>query len=381
MIRRQMPIWLALRRALLLAIISLPLIAADHAPAQRTLKTYFLSSHLLLAGEISPDETKVAAVSSPENKLQVWDFRSGALVAEAELPAWTVEAGVPQVSYSAQGDLLVVCVERVLHVFRSGDLKEVRQIVIPDEVGAVRYKGHYKPSEGHTSVKSVQLSPITNVAAVEIGHLALGDRLEIYDLTTGAKMRSWSVGPSFAGAEAWHPDGKRVFVVTGDWTRKDREIVEFDIATDARAVRLLVTMPVSSIAVTSDQRVYVVDGRQKGALVARDPTLQVFDLASGKMVHEFGGRGNGVRYHLSVSRDGRRLVAFTGKEEMKFDWEYSIYVPYTLDRTLSVWDLQDNQGIVTSQDLQSLEHSFFSISPAGHFVVVTGQHSQVVELP
>jgi WD40 repeat protein len=129
--------------------------------------------------------------------------------------------------------------------------------------------------------------------------------------------------------------------------------------------------------------VFVVDGRPKGVLVARDPTLRVFDLASGKMVHEFGGRGNGVRYHLSVSRDGRRLVAFTGIQKMEFNWEYWIYVPQLLDRTLSVWDLHNNQGIVTSQDLQGLENSLFSfsISPGGHFVVISGQHPQVVELP
>ncbi|MGA3018159.1 MAG: hypothetical protein ABSF62_13650, partial [Bryobacteraceae bacterium] len=60
-----------------------------------------------------------------------------------------------------------------------------------------------------------------------------------------------------------------------------------------------------------------------------------------------------------------------------------IYVPQLLDRTLSVWDLHNNQGIVTSQDLQGLENSLFSfsISPGGHFVVISGQHPQVVELP
>jgi len=141
-----------------------------------------------------------------------------------------------------------------------------------------------------------------------------------------------------------------------------------------------VAMPVSSIAVTSDQRVLVVDGRQKGVLVARDPALQVFDLASGKMVHEIGGRGNGVRNHLSVSRDGRRLVAFTGLEKMEFNWEYFVYVPHALDQTLSVWELQNYQGIVTSQDLQRLENGF-SISPGGHFVAVSGPRPQVVELP
>jgi len=249
--RRQVPVWHPLRRALLLTAVALPLIAADHAPAQRTLKTYPLSSHLLIAAEISPDETRVAAVALPENKVQVWDFRSGTLLAEAELPAWSFEAGVPQVSYSIQGELLVVCVERVLHVLRASDLKEVRQIVIPDEIGTVRYQGHYKPSEGHTSVKSVQLSPVANEAAVLIGHLALGDRLEIYDLTTGAKLRSWSINPSIAWTDVWHPDGKRVFVVTGDWSR-NREIVELDVATGARADLLAVAMPVSSIAVTSD---------------------------------------------------------------------------------------------------------------------------------
>jgi WD40 repeat protein len=333
---------------------------------------------MLLAAEISPDETKVAAIA--QNKVQVWDFRSGTVVAEAELPAWSFEAGVPQVSYSVQGDFLVVCVERVLHVLRAGDLKEVRQIVIPDEIGTVRYQGHYKPSEGHTSVKSVQLSPVANLAAVLIGHLALGDRLEIYDLTTGAKMRSWSMNQE-AWTCVWHSDGRRVFVVTGDWSRNNREIVELDVATGARAVVLAVAIPVSSIAVTSDQRVFVVDGRPKGVFIARDPTLRVFDLASGKMVHEFGGRGNGVRYRLSVSRDGRRLVAFTGIQKMEFNWEYLVYVPQLLDRTLSVWDLRNNQGTVTSQDLQGLENNFFSISTGGHFVVISGQHPQVVELP
>ena len=364
---------------MLLTAVTLTLIAADHAPAQRTLKTYPLSSHLLLAAEISPDETKVAAVA--QNKVQVWDFRSGAVVAEAELPAWSFEAGVPQVSYSVHGDLLVVCVERVLHALRASDLKEVRQIVIPDEIGTVRYQGHYKPSEGHTSVKSVQLSPVANVAAVLIGHQALGDRLEVYDLATGAKMRSWSMNQE-AWTCVWHPDGRRVFVVTGDWNRNNREIVELDVATGARADVLAVAMPVSSIAVTSDQRVFVVDGRPKGVFIARDPTLRVFDLATnGRMIHEFGGRGNGVRYHLSVSRDGRRIVAFTGIQKMEINWEYLIYVPQLLDRTFSVWDLQNKQGIVTSQDLLGMENNFFSISPGGHFVVISGLHPQVVELP
>jgi WD40 repeat protein len=98
------------------------------------------------------------------------------------------------------------------------------------------------------------------------------------------------------------------------------------------------------------------------------------------MVHELGGRGSGVRHHLSVSRDGRRLVAFTGKQRICVDLDG--WGSCSVDQTFSVWDLKTYAGIATSQSLEGLVGGLFSISPAGHFVVITGGfRSQVVEVP
>jgi hypothetical protein len=105
------------------------------------------------------------------------------------------------------------------------------------------------------------------------------------------------------------------------------------------------------IAVASDDRVWVVDSNCLGVFENHAPKMRVFDLHTGKRVNQLAGRGTGVRNYVSASGTGDRVVAFTGKVKVHFDWGDLVPLPATVDRTFSVWNSHTYEPIVTSQDV------------------------------
>jgi hypothetical protein len=144
---------------------------------------------------------------------------------------------------------------------------------------------------------------------------------------------------------------------------------------------------VGDVAVTSDGRIFAVDFDCVGVFANHDPELRIFDLQTGKKLKELPGRGTGVRYEVSASRNGRRVAAYTGLVKTAFDWGDMVANDKLIDKTFTVWNSTTYEMLVTSQILPSLSGSPrvrtageipLRISTSGNFVLL-GQ--TIYELP
>jgi len=159
------------------------------------------------------------------------------------------------------------------------------------------------------------------------------------------------------------------------------DVFAFDVVTGAIKQKFTTGLLTGSIAVSADGRVLAVDENCLGVFANHDPKLRVFDLSTGKRIREVSGRGAGVRYSVSISADGSRFLAFTGKVKMKFDWSDAVPQDVRVDGTFSVWDFSNYDGIVTSQNLSGLNAQGLRLSPKGGYVVSVGKASFVYEMP
>jgi hypothetical protein len=159
------------------------------------------------------------------------------------------------------------------------------------------------------------------------------------------------------------------------------DVFAFEVPDGTIRAKLKTGLLVGDIAVTADSRVLAVDNGCMTVFKDHDPKLKVFDLNTGKHLRDFHGRGTGVRYTVSVARNRERVLAYTGKIKINFDWGDFVARGAMVDATFSVWNLKDYSGVVTSQDLKGLNSSGLRISPNGRFAVSSGQASSVFELP
>jgi hypothetical protein len=89
-----------------------------------------------------------------------------------------------------------------------------------------------------------------------------------------------------------------------------------------------------------------------------------------------------VRYAVTLSGDGERLLAFTGKIDMQFDWGDAVPRDHTIDETFSVWDSKSYAGLATSQNIPGLKHATVRLSSHGRYAIVYGRaNAAVYELP
>ena len=88
-----------------------------------------------------------------------------------------------------------------------------------------------------------------------------------------------------------------------------------------------------------------------------------------------------MRYSVSISADGSRFLAFTGKLKAGFDWLDAVPYDVRVDSTFSVWNAHNYQGIVTSQNIPGLNASGLRLSPKGGYVISIGKASFIYELP
>ncbi len=185
---------------------------------------------------------------------------------------------------------------------------------------------------------------------------------------------------------AWHPNGELLFVAVPNnipclAPGNSSDIFAFLVPSGVIEGELKSGLLVGGIAVTPDNRVLAVDGDCMTVFKDHNPKLKVFDLKTGKHLHDLGGRGTGVRYTVSAARNGGRVLAYTGKLKIKFDWGDFVADDVKVDTTFSVWNLNDYSGVASSQDLKGLNPACLRISPNGRFAVSCGNASSVYELP
>lgn len=378
-----------------------PAFASDTAP-QRQLKTYLLPSSTNSA-DFSPDERLVVIESTEKLEqadsvrfkelVQLWDYKAGKLLGESVLQE--TELSGPEkrnyrtplaeprfVRFSPDGGLIAAYFDHSLFVLRAKDLARVNRIPLSGPSNTVRRTFRGRTVVQKAVVRGLELSPKGGLAAVLWVREMLYGRVEIYELSSGKPVSAWDAPQGwFRGHElAWHPNGDTLVLAIPNQTpclspTNEPDVFTFDVSSGKLKKQLTTGLLVGDIAVTADDRVLAVDADCMGILKDRGPRLRVFDLNSGKRLQEISGRGTGVRYAVSASRNGQRFLAFTGKLKAKFDWGDFVSYAAPVDKTFTVWNLSDYTGIVTSQDITGLVPSSLLISPQGHFALSYGGNS------
>lgn len=371
-------------------------------PPQRQLRTYSLHGNPKSA-DISPDEnlvvvetTNKANDSDPAPKVvreavQIWNFKKDSLIAEFIAPQGDGET-LPNttriVRFSPDGNFVVAMIGRTIHVLNPVDLTELRSIPLVSP-GNSSIVFHGKSVTLKPAVRELEISPDSKAVAVLWVTATHFGKIDVYGLQSGRVLQSLDFPQAWTLAWSrmlWHPDGKSLVISVpeaGSCTSLDSEpdVFTIDIQTAAIKAELTTGLRVADIAIGPDNRLFAVDGSCLGVFENHDPKLKIFDLTTGQRLLDLSGRGAGVRYRVSTSANGNRLLAFTGKIKAKFDWGDLDANERVIDETFSVWNLRNYDGIVTSQNVPGLRSSGLRLSASGTYALSFGKASFVYELP
>jgi len=390
--------------------------SAERPFPQRELRAYGLHGDPNSA-DVSPDDSFVVTELSRRETtndpatvkfsdlVQLWDFRNDKLVAENVLRVQIREkrraltySRSEYVRYSPDGKIVIAYLDRALYVLRADDLQEIRQISVTGPPAETRtYKGRHGV---HTyaiesEVTSLEMSPARRELAIVWARGSSNSWIDVVDLDS-AKQTVWDTRERGLGwlnpkAVSWTNGGDHLVVAVPNVFPCERplhtpDVFVVDPASGAIENKLSTGLLVSDIVVTADGRLFAVDYDCVGVFADHDPKMRVFDLRTGKRLKELSGRGTGVRYSASASRNGNRLTAYTGIVKAGFDWGDMVPFDTHIDATFSVWDLSNYEVLVTSQNLADRTEGRFRVagqiplrmSPTGQFVV---QGRAVYELP
>jgi WD40 repeat protein len=383
---------------------------------QRELKAYILHEDPNSA-DISPDDSFVVTELSRRETtndpstvkvsdlVQLWDFRNDKLVAENILRVSIRAKREPRtywrsehVRYSADGKIIIAYLDRFLYVLRADDLQEIRRISITGPPAEARaYKGKHEVHNFtiDSEVTSLELSPARHeVVAVWVRGLS-SSWIDVVDFDS-ATQNVWNTRERGLGwmnpkAVSWTNDGEHLVVAVPNVFPCGRpldtpDVFVVDPASGVIENKLSTGLLVGDIAVTADGRLFAVDYDCVGVFVDHDPKLRVFDLRASKKVKELPGRGTGVRYAVSVSRNGNRVAAYTSIVKAGFDWGDMVPFDKRIDATFSVWNISNYEFLVTSQNLPERTSGRSRVagqiplrmSPKGGFVL---QGGAIYELP
>lgn len=382
------------------------------------LKSYELHGGIGSA-DISPDEKLVAIERTSEENIgntgltrlnaivELLDFRTDRVVAHTVLKGTDVPRSrtgtfayanreAPFVRFTADGEFVVANFDDRIRVLRTNDLSEVRSIPINRPPTATRIY-HLKKygAQKVTYVPEIQAfdtSPTGTLLAIFWAGTLVNSkgRLDIYDISSGQRLATWRTPgslwhPLTAGSDlAWGPTSRRIFVAEANsipclTPGSAPDVFGFDVRTGAVETSLTTRLMVGDIAVTPARELLAVDANCVGVFSDHHPKMAVFDLRTGKHVRGVGVKKTGVRYQVSVSRNGQRAVAWTSEVKCKFDWGDMDCDNWSTKPMFTVWHLPNFSVVATSQVLPT--GGALKISSTGRYVLVYGKKGFVFEVP
>jgi hypothetical protein len=197
---------------------------AQKAPDQEQLKTFDLPCSAKSA-DISPDEqsvvvdciTEATATHPPGAKrlfvetIKLWDFERSRVIAEFSVPqgngtdSGTHFSTIPQVSgrfvrFVPDGALIVALIDETIRILRATDLAELQTIRLAKPQSVVQVPRGRMIADKPV-VRAMEISPNGKAAAVLWLRTALHGKIQLYDLSTGAKVRDWETPPGGSGIQ------------------------------------------------------------------------------------------------------------------------------------------------------------------------------------
>jgi WD40 repeat protein len=374
--------------ALLLCLVGPSPYAAEGAPPQRELKTYSLGNNPNSA-DFSPDEKLLVIECTAKEDVrpevqrfselvQLWDFTQGTLIRQALIQSADVNASTKGqfrgpiadqrfVRFSADGSFVLVYADHLLYVLRADDLSEVRRIAVagPPSLSRQIHSKRYGESTyvEKPIVRAFEPAPRGNIAALLWSRDMLNRRLELYDVSTGQQVGAWDAPKGWSSGKrglAWDPSGSMLLLAIPSGLRcmspvSIPDVFAFAVPSGEIKTRLTTGLLVGDIAVTADHRVFAVDNNCMTLWNDHHPKMKVFDLGTGKHLRDLRGRDTGVRYAVATSREGDRVIAWTGRLKINFDWVDMVSHDARVDETFSIWDSRTYEGIATSRNMPELD--------------------------
>jgi RNA polymerase sigma factor (sigma-70 family) len=271
----------------------------------------------------SPDGKLLASGSgNEEHTIRIWEIASG-----KELARWKGDKYTLFLAFSPDGKTLL-----------SGDWLEatirMRDVFGPD--GAVRTESkvrHQFKIHSHR-VSSVAFSPDGKLsAAAEEENRPLGGGIDVFpnvirlwDLTTGKALRPLEGhrGSQVRGM-VFSPDGK--LLASGGNGFTDKCVRVWDVATGKQ---------IRELEGEADRLAFSPDGRTLATVGAWEPTIHLWEVATGQKRGQFQGHTNKVN-DLTFAPDGKTLASVSA------------------DTTVLLWDLAGRtKSALTAKDLDAL---------------------------
>jgi len=231
------------------------------------------------------------------------------------------------------------------------------------------------PKAADAMVTSIQLSPNNEHIGVLISQAPSGGELDVYDLQTGEQTSTWRFEHFYVNSFRWFPDSGKLVVSTTTTSESATSQSTGKVAPDLQICDLQQKVPtllhlgypVGDIAFAGPEWVFTV-----GAYPNEKIPLRIVDLKTGNMVQEVPHSESGVRYHVSTSIRSDRVLAYIGREKMKFSWLGMESTPEVIDQRFQVWDWKTGKVIATSPALKPLRPLAltFKLSASGRYVLV-----------
>ncbi|HXX37397.1 MAG TPA: WD40 repeat domain-containing protein [bacterium] len=251
-----------------------------------------------------------------------------------------------------------------LRVISAGDLRDLRSI----ELDLPRYPPAYGPAQIQLSPAgdrlAVAISPLSVVSVVGLGANCQdfqGTELRVYDVKTGGLAWNAAFKNARSGGVAWSPDGLKL-ALTLPSTRGDKWFST--LCPQHNADNLLILESSSGRVLTSvntgDLPGPVCFGPHGQVFTApfhfyirssKGEQVKVWNAQTGALEHTIGLRGRDVHNMIALSRDGRLLVGYVGKEKSGFSLRVLEDVQEIVDQRIAVWDAGTGGLLGVSQDL------------------------------
>jgi WD40 repeat protein len=355
------------------------------------------------AAAFSPDDRLLAAIASKgfegkegaeiTEEVQIWDFRSGKLIAEKVLsrrPASTVaqqhpDQGAALYGRTHSGSELLLYRDGHLMLLDAATLDQIRQI----DLGKSDRPEFPPTSASHSFMEEVTTDGNGNRAAVLLQWSTGGGELRVYNLNSGDLIRKWAYqdlrgksdrSEDFGGADI-SPDGRQVAVSIipfvfgeGELRASDRNVFVLDVDSGHTLASINTGYPAGEVrfAPVDPPSLLTVSADNFDRSRSHNDTIKVWDLQNGKLLSELASPPEGVHFQLQVSSDGRIVMGYTGLETFAGHWwllqeEYG-FVAYN---RFSLWDLKTGQIIASSPEIPpSQSHRQFLLSPKGDVVLL-----------
>lgn len=251
-------------------------------------------------------------------------------------PGWQPR-GVHMV-YSGDGRQLLVSCRGWLHLLDATTLEGRRiELRVPETKDSVI-----------TGLASAREEPYLAVAIAEKG----AGIVVVYDVLTGEQAARWQFRWEI-GEMSWEPKGSRLAVTLlteipgvprplAVFRSHDANLFILDARTGQILRQIHAGYAIRPVCFGPDNRVLTAS-----QAIDPDNTIRFWDVGTGRLAREISKKPEGVHQILQLSADGRRILAYTGRDKAKskfFDETYVVneYVQFT------VWDYNTGRVIVSS---------------------------------